>query len=437
LFEEISMDFVMEVNDPIHGFIGLTEIEAKVVNSSPYQRLRRIKQLSGAHFVYPTAEHTRFGHCIGAMHLAGLTGRRLLKSLKLGEHALQEVRIAALLHDMGHGPFSHVFEESLIERRGWNHEDVTEWIIRESQIGDLLEGAGISKNRIANLVRGRRKKKTDKVVSSIVAGQVDADKMDYLIRDSFYCGVNYGLVDIHRLINSLEVSDDLTLEFDLAARGALEAFLVARYEMFLNVYYHKTVRSVEVMLIKLMNAADTVLGLTSFSTPEEFLALDDMSLISRIRRIDPSESESAREAVTMVNMLDSRILYKSVFEKVLHTEDRFVSRILTKRKVRENIQEEIAASAGIQPDEVIVDVPTLPSVPYNPHQLNPMEIKIFERFEGKKIPHNLSEYSNIAEMMKVYLDVIRVYTFDRHRTKVGHAARKIFEELPDAALIHM
>jgi hypothetical protein len=191
------------------------------------------------------------------------------------------------------------------------------------------------------------------------------------------------------------------------------------------------------MLIKLMNAADTVLGLTSFSTPEEFLALDDMSLISRIRRIDPSESESAREAVTMVNMLDSRILYKSVFEKVLHTEDRFVSRILTKRKVRESIQEEIAASAGIQPDEVIVDVPTLPSVPYNPHQLNPMEIKIFERFEGKKISHNLSEYSNIAEMMKVYLDVIRVYTFNRHRTKVGHAARKIFEELPDAALIHM
>ncbi|MFQ5831926.1 MAG: HD domain-containing protein [Candidatus Thorarchaeota archaeon] len=431
------MNFIMEINDPIHGFISLSEIEARIVNSSPYQRMRRIKQLSGGHFVYPTAEHTRFGHCIGAMHLAGLTGRRLLSSVKLGEEALQEVRIAGLLHDIGHGPFSHVFEESLIEKRGWNHEDVTEWIIRESEIGDILEDGGVSKNRIANLVRGRRKKKTDAVVSSIVAGQVDADKMDYLIRDSFYCGVNYGLVDIHRLINSLEVSDDMTLEFDLAARGALEAFLVARYEMFLNVYYHKTVRSVEVMLIKLMNAADSVLGLTSFSTPEEFLALDDMSLISRIRRIDPSESEDAREAVTMVNMLDSRVLYKSVFEKVLHTEDRFVSRILTKRKVRESIQDEIASSAGVPSDEVIVDVPTLPSVPYNPHQMNPMEIRIFERIEGKKRPHNLSEYSNIAEMMKVYLDVIRVYTFDRNRSKVGHAAREIFQELPDAALIHM
>ncbi|MHA2208183.1 MAG: HD domain-containing protein [Candidatus Thorarchaeota archaeon] len=431
------MDFIMELNDPIHGFIGLTELESKVINSKPYQRLRRIKQLSGGHFVYPAAEHTRFGHCIGAMFLAGLIGKKLLGPMNLGEKTLQEVRISGLLHDIGHGPFSHVFEESLIERRGWNHEDVTEWIIRESEVGDLLEDNGISKNRIANLVRGRRETKNDSVVSSIVAGQVDADKMDYLIRDSFYCGVNYGLVDIHRLINSLEVSDDLTLEFDIAARGALEAFLVARYEMFLNVYYHKTVRSVEVMLVKLMNAADSVLGLTSFSTPEEFLELDDMSLISKIRKIDPSESDDAKEAVTMVNMLDSRILYKSVFEKVLHTEDRFVSKILTKRRVRESIQDEIAALAGVPADEVIVDVPTLPSVPYNPHQLNPMEIRIFEMIDDKKVSHNLSEYSNIAEMMKVYLDVIRVYTFDRNRRKVGQAAREVFQEVPDAALIHM
>jgi HD superfamily phosphohydrolase len=431
------MDFIMELNDPIHGFIGLTELESKVINSAPYQRLRRIKQLSGGHFVYPAAEHTRFGHCIGAMYLAGLTGRRLLGPMNLGEKTLQEVRISGLLHDIGHGPFSHVFEESLIERKGWNHEDVTEWIIRESEVGNLLEDGGISKNRIANLVRGRRETKTDSVVSSIVAGQVDADKMDYLIRDSFYCGVNYGLVDIHRLINSLEVSDDLILEFDIAARGALEAFLVARYEMFLNVYYHKTVRSVEVMLVKLMNAADSVLGLTSFSTPEEFLKLDDMSLISRIRKIDPTESDDAKEAVKMVNMLDSRVLYKSVFEKVLHTEDRFVSKILTKRRVRESIQDEIAALAGVPADEVIVDVPTLPSVPYNPHQLNPMEIRIFEMIDSKKVSHNLSDYSNIAEMMKVYLDVIRVYTFDRNRREVGKAAREVFQEVPDAALIHM
>jgi hypothetical protein len=191
------------------------------------------------------------------------------------------------------------------------------------------------------------------------------------------------------------------------------------------------------MLVKLMNAADSVLGLTSFSTPEEFLKLDDMSLISRIRKMDPTESDDAKEAVTMVNMLDSRILYKSVFEKVLHTEDRFVSKILTKRRVRESIQDEIAALAGVPADEVIVDVPTLPSVPYNPHQLNPMEIRIFEMIDDKKVSHNLSEYSNIAEMMKVYLDVIRVYTFDRNRRKVGQAAREVFQEVPDAALIHM
>jgi HD superfamily phosphohydrolase len=431
------LKFTIEVNDPVHGFIGLTDIESSIIDSEPYQRLRRIKQLSGGHFVYPTAEHTRFGHCIGALYLAGLIGKRLLGKVGLGEDSLQEVRIAGLLHDIGHGPFSHVFEEALMEKRGMNHEDVTEWIILESELGELVKDGGISKKRIADLVRGRRKRKTDSVTSGIVAGQIDADKMDYLIRDSFYCGVSYGLVDIHRLIGSLEVSADNELEFALAARGALESFLVARYEMFLNVYYHKTVRSVEVMLVKLMNAADSVLGLTDFDSPEEFLVLDDMSLISRIRRIDPSESEDAAEAARMVNLLDSRVLYKSAFEKVLHTEDRFVSKILTKRKVRESIEDEIAAKAKVDREDVIVDVPTLPSVPYNPYQHDPMEIRIYEVIEGKRVSRNLSDVSNIAEMMKVYFDVIRVYTFDRHRKAVEKAARGIFEEVPEAALIHM
>ncbi len=427
----------MEINDPVHGFIGLTDLEARIINSEPYQRLRRIKQLSGAHYVYPTAEHTRFGHCIGAMYLAGLVGKRLLGQLDLGEDVLQEVRLAGLLHDLGHGPFSHVFEEPLIDRQGKNHEDVTEWIIKESVVGDIIEDGGIRKSRIADLVRGRRKEEKDSVISGIAAGQVDSDKMDYLIRDSFYCGVNYGLVDIHRLIASIEISKDYEMHFDLAARGALESFLVARYEMFLNVYYHKTVRSVEVMLIKLIASADRVLNLTAFSTPEEFLELDDMSLVSRIRRINPKESDDAREASKMMEMLDSRILYKSAFEKVLHTEDRFVSKVLTKKRVRESIQDEIASLAKVPSDEVIVDVPTLPSVPYNPHQIDPMEISIFEIIEGKRVPRKLSEFSNIAQMMKVYLDVIRVYTYDRHRAKVGRAAREIFQEVPDAALIHM
>jgi HD superfamily phosphohydrolase len=427
----------MKINDPIHGFIEISELEQEIINSETFQRLRRIKQLSGAHFVYPTAEHNRFGHSLGTMYLASLLGKRLISPLNLSNDTLQEIRISGLLHDIGHGPFSHVFEEALIECRGWNHEDATEWLICQSELGEIIENGGMEKKRIANLVRGKYKSKSDLILSSLVAGQVDADKMDYLLRDSFYCGVNYGLIDFSRLINSLEVSKDYLTYFDLAARGALEAFLVARYEMFLNVYYHKTVRSVEVMLVKMITAADSILNFTNFSTPEEYLQLDDESLIARIREINPKDSEEAFEAIKLVKNLDSRILYKSAFEKVLHTQDRFVSKILTKRKVRESIEEEIASSAGVPPEEIIVDVPTLPSIPYNPNQLNPMEIRIFELIDGKRVLHNLSEYSNIAEMMKGYLDVIRVYTSNKYRTEVGRAAREIFRELPDTALIHM
>ena len=427
----------MKINDPIHGFIEISELEQEIINSETFQRLRRIKQLSGAHFVYPTAEHNRFGHSLGTMYLASLLGERMISPLNLSNETLQEIRVSGLLHDIGHGPFSHVFEEALIECRGWNHEDATEWLICQSELGDILENGGMEKKRIANLVRGKYKSKSDLILSSLVAGQVDADKMDYLLRDSFYCGVNYGLIDFHRLINSLEVSKDYLTYFDLAARGALEAFLVARYEMFLNVYYHKTVRSVEIMLVKMITAADSILNFTAFSTPEEYLQLDDESLIARIRKINPKDSEEAYEAIKLVKNLDSRILYKSAFEKVLHTQDRFVSKVLTKRKVRESIEEEIASSAGVPPEEIIVDVPTLPSIPYNPNQLSPMEIRIFELVDGERILHNLSEYSNIAEMMKGYLDVIRVYTSNQYRTEVGRAAREIFRELPDTALIHM
>ncbi|MFO7837156.1 MAG: HD domain-containing protein [Candidatus Thorarchaeota archaeon] len=431
------MEFAIDINDPVHGFISLTDTETEIIDTVAFQRLRYVKQLSGGHFVYPTAEHTRFSHSLGVMYVAGLIGRRIINQMDLSEDTLQEVRIAALLHDLGHGPFSHVFEEVLGEKRGLNHEDVTEWLIRESEIGDILDDSTASKERICDLVRGRANNEIDAVLSGIVAGQVDSDKMDYLIRDSFYCGVNYGLVDIYRLVTSIFVSDNGMIEFDLAARGALESFLVARYEMFLNVYYHKTVRSVEIMLIQMMKAADRILGLTSFSTPQEFLVLHDDSVLSQIRRIDKTNSPAAQEATELINLLDDRILYKSAFEKVLHTKDHFVSKILTKPKVRGSIEEDIASIADVLPSQVIVDVPTLPSVPYNPHQLNPMEVNIFELIDGKRHSHNLSDYSNIAEMMKVYLDVIRVYTTDEHRTEVGHAAREIFQEVPDAALIHM
>ncbi len=431
------LEQAIEINDPILGFIGVTELEKRVIDSEPYQRLRRIKQLSGGHFVYPTAEHTRFGHCLGAMHLASRLGEKLLPHLGLGDDDLQEVRVASLLHDIGHGPFSHVFEEVLLEHRGMNHEDMTEWIIEESVVGDLLSDFGIVPSRVADLVRGRRKKKVDAVLAGIVAGQIDADKMDYLVRDSFYCGVNYGLIDQDRLLDNVEIGEDYAMEFSLATRGTLEAFLVARYEMFMNVYYHKTVRSVEVMLVKLMTAANDVLQLVDFGSPEEFLKLDDISVVSRIRKVDPSESAEAAEALEMVRRLDSRVLYKPAFEKILYTGDKFVSKLLTKRKVRETIEEEIAEEAHVPREEVIVDVPTLPSVPHNPHQEDPMEIYIFEIVEGEKKRRNLSELSNIAEMMKGYLDVIRVYTHAKYRRRVERAARAVFKGVPASAEIHM
>src|SRR6188768_2065749 len=128
------MKFVGEITDPIHKFIRFTELEKKIIDSNVFQRLRRIRQLAGAHLVYPGAQHSRFEHSLGTMHVAGFAGETLIAKGYLDEDKVQKLRLAALLHDIGHGPFSHLFEEVLELRRRISHENVGKQIISKSEI---------------------------------------------------------------------------------------------------------------------------------------------------------------------------------------------------------------------------------------------------------------------------------------------------------------
>jgi HD superfamily phosphohydrolase len=214
---------LLEIKDPVHGYIKLTELEQKLIDTPEFQRLRRIKQLSGAHYAYPGATHTRFSHSLGTLYLAGYIGDILFTKNFLSKDDLQKLRVAALLHDIGHGPFSHLFEEVIFSKRGLTHEDLTKRVITETSIKDILEKYGFSPENIANLAVGQSKE-DPLFMNEIIGGGLSVDVIDYVLRDAYFTGVEYGQVDVHRLLNSFEVYEkENRLALDYTAIYSLEA----------------------------------------------------------------------------------------------------------------------------------------------------------------------------------------------------------------------
>ncbi len=428
------------IRDPVFGYIGITEIEKNIIDTFPVQRLRGIKQLSVSNIAYPGGNHSRFSHALGTMHIAG----KIIESLKGEKEAPPEnwqlVRLAGLLHDIGHGPFSHSSESVLSTHLGLSHEELGKKVITESKLADEIKAQGYDPEELGELIFGEPEK--EKYLKQIITSQFDADKMDFLLRDSYFTGVEYGRIDINRLIHSMEIMEG-NIAINKKALSALETFIIARYEMFLNVYYHHSVRAAEIMLRKAMNHARRFLGLTTFDDIEEFLQLDDAHVISELRKLDPSKYQgegrrNAKIAKENIRRLDRRDLLKPAYEREVHLRDEYVAKLLGDASVRHQKEEEIAEKADVDSEYVTVDVPTLASMPYYPREIDPKEVPIFEvSVDGKKDLVSLSEHSRLVNVLKGYVDLLRVYTTDEYRKGVGKAAENVFKELPFSAQLSM
>ena len=233
-----------DYRDPIYGFITLNELEQKIVDSSPFQRLRRILQLGPTNLVYPTANHTRFEHSLGALHITGELFDQLMKrpdsreilnwSTEEAEENRKLLRLAALLHDVGHAPFSHATEDLFPDEV--EHEEYTYRIVTETEIGGLIDeelGDG-ARIRVAEIATEKAKSASDSFLSEILTGDIGSDRIDYLARDSHHLGVAYGEFDAHRLLNTLfirhnEEKDGPELALEGGGVHAIEGFLLARY----------------------------------------------------------------------------------------------------------------------------------------------------------------------------------------------------------------
>jgi len=225
---------------------------ARLIDTAEFQRLRRVRQLGLAYFAYQTAEHSRFTHSLGAFHLASRLLEKLGSKYEISDSDRIAVRVAALLHDVGHGPFSHVIETIL----GFHHEDFTvEAVLSdETEIGETLKKFSATlAGDVAGIIDGTFR---PMALAQLVSSQLDVDRMDYLLRDSLMTGVKYGVYDLEWIIKSIEINeaDD---HLYVSARGlyAVEDYLQARYYMFRQVYFHRTLRSAEIILQALLRRA--------------------------------------------------------------------------------------------------------------------------------------------------------------------------------------
>ena len=315
-----------QFRDPIHGFIFISDDEQKIVDSAPFQRLRHIRQLATTYLVYHGAEHTRFGHSIGTMHLVTRVFDFVVsKKPKLFRENVQEnevvimwyrqiLRLIALTHDLGHSPFSHASEV-----KNFKHEEYTKKIIEEtvvakyiSEIGEKLHKDLAGKLEISPgelqkkykvrpitpeliwMIYGGKPRAGEEYIwpdfvflHSFMDSELDCDKMDYLLRDSLYCGVTYGRYDLDRFISSLTVYENkkenvLLLAISSGGLQAFEEFVLARYFMFIQVYFHKTRRYFDHLLVKGLRE---ILPKGNFPKDiHSYLKWDDISVLYKMKQ---------------------------------------------------------------------------------------------------------------------------------------------------------
>ena len=407
----------LDIIDPIHDFVRVYDNELKIIDTPIFQRLRRIRQLSGAHLIYPGAQHTRFEHSLGVMHIASMAGQALAEKGVVSFDDIQNLRLAGLLHDIGHGPFSHLFEEIFEEKRKISHEDLGRDIILKTEIGDIISKNGFDKKLITKLAFGDSKLQ---FMNEIISGALSADIMDYLLRDGYFTGAEHAKIDHHRLTHSLDVYKN-KLALDKSSLVNFETMMISRYQMFKAVYFHKTVRAGEVMLLEAMDLAEGELGLSSMNL-DEYLQLSDDVILAKLLNL-PEHNSKLKASKKIATDYLNRNLFKSVFETTL------TGKAITKKRMQE-LREEVSKKSKIDINEIFVDSSNTPSIPLSPSKKESKSIILLENDGNKTTAKEiLISQIKLVSAMSGFMKILRVYTPAKNRKKVEMAAKSILGDL--------
>ncbi|MHA7648210.1 HD domain-containing protein [Nitrosopumilus sp. S4] len=405
----------LDIIDPIHDFIRVYDHELSIIDNPIFQRLRRIRQLSGAHLTYPAAQHTRFEHSLGVMHIASQAGNALREKGILKSDDIEILRLAGLLHDIGHGPFSHLFEEIIHEKK-ISHEDFGKEIILKSEIGDNLSKNGYDKKFITRIAFGDSK---FQYLNEIVSGALSADMMDYLLRDGYFTGAEHAKIDHKRITQSLDVYKK-KLALERSALYSFESMMHSRYQMFKAVYFHKTVRAAEVMLLEALRLSDEEFGFTSFNI-NEFVKLTDEYVLTTLIS---SKNSKLKRAKQFALDYQNRKLLKCVFERILTNQTNL-------KKTRTNeLRSILSKKSKVDESEIFVDNSLTPSIPLAPSKNESKSIILITNDNGKSSAMEMPiSKIPVVSAISGFMNILRIYTHQKNRKKVEIAAKSILGDL--------
>ena len=408
------------IRDPIHGDIKLDGLFLDLIEAPEIQRLYNIKQLGLAHLVFPGAHHSRLEHSLGTYYVSC----KVSDNLNLEKNERDLIACAALLHDIGHGPFSHTLEYILRDTLNIDHIDLTEKLIfGESTIFDekeknyidspsvfeILIEHNINQKEISNIIRGKINRKP--YLSQLLNSSIDVDQLDYLVRDAYYTGVAYGAIDIDRFIQTLIINKG-SLAVLKKGIGVIENILMARALMYSSVYFHRTVRIAELMLSKSIELIDNL-------DPLEFIKKTDFELLSDLKNKGPYQHE-------IVTRLKYRKLFKQAyaFSGVYSNGNQLnVIKKLKDLKARRQKEQELEEFLKIPKGHVIIDVPFFELRQAEPRIEN-IDMRIVD--ENNKIK-TLDDYTPVAKAIKKRTIPdwnIMIITDEKYKDQVSKKAEK-------------
>lgn len=408
------------IRDPIHGDIKIDGLFLDIIEAPELQRLYNIKQLGFAHLVFPGANHTRLEHSLGTYHMA----LKAAEKLDINNNEKELVACAALLHDIGHGPFSHTLEYILRDTLNVDHVDLTEKLIFgeheifsqnekkfiDSQcVSEILKKHGIDQEEIVNIIRGKSIKNS--YLSQLLNSTIDVDQLDYLMRDAYYTGVAYGMIDTERFLQTLIINDNKLAVLKKGV-GVIENILMARSLMYSSVYFHKTVRIAELMLSKAIELIEDL-------DPFELFKETDAELVNDLKKMGSLQNE-------IVTRLKYRNLFKQAYVLSCSNLDNKITKTikrLEETKFRRKKEQEIEEVLGIPLGHVIIDIPS-----YELHQAEPrIDQTNITIVDGTKIK-TLDDYTPVAKAIKsrdVSDWVAMIITDDKYRKIVSEKAVNI------------
>jgi HD superfamily phosphohydrolase len=441
--------------DPVHGYISFTtpratgeKTEKDLIDTLWMQRLRQIYQLQSARWVYPSAEHSRFQHSLGALHLAGRFARHLYPSLKAAapdcpsaNYIEELLRVTALLHDVGHGPFGHFFDDNYLEQFGLTHEKLGQHIIktelaeiirdiRRSPHGEFAKKEKLDPEQIAFLIgKGIQPASTAKkqqwliFLQPLLSGIYTVDNLDYVMRDAYMCGVAIGAVDIDRLMYYTFFTDKgLTLH--KSGLTALNMFLNARLYMYTNVYYHRTTRAIDEHLKELFK--DTMAALFPYNPVENlkaYLELTDWSLLEAVRKWHSNgEGSTAALGREWAAILSREVKWKMAYDVTLSMKTFEKGKtIIDARELVSRIKRHL--SPKLKDLQFRVDMASQDPRPVNPLMMGERQIHVFNPSTRKVEKEPLKDFFDYIPARVVQC---RVFTLNHdHDEEIAEIVEKV------------